>query len=283
MPQADFDWRLLMKSWIILSLLGAVLLLPACSDAAGPAGGAAARGERAAAGGEGPDGPTAAWGRALERYALDGGVDYGGLREDPRDLEAFLLHVARTAPSSLPEAERLALLVNAYNAYVVKAVLDRYPGIRSVRNVDGFFDEQSFRVGGEYRTLDEIETAAREIDERVHFAVVCASTSCPDLRAEAYTGGRIDAQLEEQTERFLADPEKGLRYDAGSNDLYLSSIFKWYAGDFTGGSTVVAFFARGGILDWIVEHLGDRELAETLAQRQPSIKYMDYDWSLNDR
>ena len=70
MPQADFDWRLLMKSWIILSLLGAVLLLPACSDAAGPAGGAAARGERAAAGGEGPDGPTAAWGRALEACAL---------------------------------------------------------------------------------------------------------------------------------------------------------------------------------------------------------------------
>jgi hypothetical protein len=278
MPQADFDWRLPMKSWIILSLLAAVLLQPACSDAAGPAGG-----ERAAAGGQGGGGPTAAWDRVLERYAIDGGIDYGGLREDRRDLEAFLLHVARTAPSSLPEDERLAFLVNAYNAYVVKAVLDRFPGIRSVKNVDGFFDEQTFRVGGEYRTLDDIETTARELDERVHFAVVCASTSCPDLRPEAYTGARVDEQLEEQTERFLADPTKGLRYDEASNDLYLSSIFKWYAGDFTGGSTVVAFFARGGILEWVVEHLGDRGLAETLEEREPSIKYMDYDWSLNDR
>ena len=274
-----------MTRWIILSLLGVVsLALPACGDAQGREGrrAAADEGGGAAAAGGATD-ATAAWDRALAEHSVRGGVDYGGLREDRRDLEAFLLHVARSRPASLPEDERLAFLVNAYNAYVVKAVIDRYPGLRSVRDVDGFFDEQTFRVGGEYRTLDEIETAAREIDERVHFAVVCASTSCPDLRGEAYTGARIDEQLEDQTHRFLADPTKGLRYDAAANDLHLSSIFKWYAQDFTGGSRIVAFFARGGILEWVIEHAGDRDLAETLRKREPSIVYMDYDWSLNDR
>ena len=65
--------------------------------------------------------------------------------------------------------------------------------------------------------------------------------------------------------------------------LHLSSIFKWYAGDFTGGSTVVAFFARGGVLDWVTQHLADRRLAAELRERRPSVKYLDYDWSLNDR
>ena len=270
-----------MKSWIIVCMLGTlVLALPACSDAGGM---------DAAAGSAGKDGNgatgdgTAAWDRVLKRYGEDGGVDYGALREDRDDLDAFLLYAARTKPQELSEPVRLAFLINAYNAYVVKAVLDRYPGIRSVKSVDGFFDGQRFRVGGEEKTLDELEKAARSMDVRVHFAVVCASTSCPDLRGEAYVAPRVDEQLAEQTRSFLSDPSKGLRYDAEDNDLWLSSIFKWYAGDFTGGSTLVAFFARGGVLDWVVDHLGDDGLAATLRRREPSIKYMDYDWSLNDR
>ena len=275
-----------MKSWIIVCLLGTlVLALPACSDADGmeaTADGPGQGGE--GGGGDGTDaGGTAAWDRVLKRHGEDGGVDYGALREDRDDLDAFLLYAARTKPQELSEPERLAFLINAYNAYVVKAVLDRYPGIRSVKSVDGFFDGQRFRVGGEEKTLDEIEKAARAMDVRVHFAVVCASTSCPDLRGEAYVGSRVDEQLADQTRRFLSDPAKGLRYEAEDNDLWLSSIFKWYAGDFTGGSTLVAFFARGGVLDWVIDHLGDEPLAATLRQREPSIKYMDYDWSLNDR
>ena len=80
----------------------------------------------------------------------------------------------------------------------------------------------------------------------------------------------------------LADPGKGLRYDETSNTLWLSSIFKWYAGDFTGGSTVVAFFARGKVLEWVLPYVSD-ELRDTLVERQPSVRYLDYDWSLNDR
>lgn len=226
---------------------------------------------------------TAAWNRALRRHGREGGLDYAGLAADRADLDAFLASLAGVRPEVLSENERLALWINAYNAVVAHFVLERYPGIESVRKVDGFFDRLTYPVAGEERTLDAIETEAREIDPRVHFAVVCASTSCPDLRGEAFTADRIDRQLEEQTAAFLSDPSKGLRYDAAANDLWLSSIFKWYAGDFTGGSTVVAFFARGKVVDWILPHLPDRRLAETIRARDPSVEYLDYDWSLNDR
>ncbi len=281
------------KPGLALTLAAAVLITLACGNATGEPGGDAkgsggemsqpASSGSSSEGNSGSGGGTAAWNRVLQAHAEDGGIDYAAVQEDPGDLEAYLDYVAATDPASLSEDERLAFLTNAYNAYVVKAVLERYPEIESVKNVDGFFDEETHRVGGEAMTLDAIETAAREIDPRVHFTVVCASTSCPDLRDEAYTGERIDEQLEEQTQEFLSDPSKGLRYDAEANDLYLSSIFKWYAQDFTGGSRVVAFFARGGILDWVVENLADDELAATLEERQPSVVYMEYDWSLNDR
>jgi hypothetical protein len=263
-----------------------VLLLPACGDG-GSAAGAAASAQPAATATERAAADLgrchAAWDRVVSRHVVRGGVDYAAVAADRSDLDAFLACVRRIDPARLPEPDRLAFLTNAYNALVVDAVLARYPGIRSVRDVDGFFDEEEHVVGGAKKTLDAVEALAREIDPRVHFAVVCASTSCPDLLDEAFTGAAIDRQLRRQTERFLADRTKGLRYDRQANDLHLSSIFKWYAGDFTGGSTVVAFFARGGVLDWVVEHLGDRRLAGELREREPSVEYLDYDWSLNDR
>lgn len=266
----------------VLALAFALVLLAGCEVAAGPSAAAREAGEEAEVTATGPTGPTAAWDRVLATHVVDGGVDYAALKRDRAGLDAYLSHLRKTDPAALPRDERLAFWINAYNAVVVHFVLQRYPGIESVRKVEGFFDELTFEVGGRELTLDQIESESRGMDPRAHFAVVCASTSCPDLRGEAYVGPRIDAQLEEQTESFLADEEKGLRYDAEDNELYLSSIFKWYAGDFTGGSTVVAFFARGGVRDWVVEHLGDRELARAIEDREPSVQYLEYDWSLND-
>lgn len=264
------------------AVLAAVLAVAGFGEAGGVGvgeGAVAAAGQSAGARGSATD----AWDRVLAEHAVDGGVRYAALKRDRADLDRFLAWVARTDPASLPERERLAFLVNAYNAIAVAAVLERYPGIGSVRDLDGFFDEEEHVVGGRRMTLDEIETAARELDPRVHFAVVCASTSCPDLRGEAYRGATIDRQLREDTEGFLADRSRGLRYDPKANQLHASSIFKWYAGDFTGGSRVVAFFARGGVRDWIAEHVGDPALARTIREREPGVSYMDYDWSLNDR
>jgi len=223
------------------------------------------------------------WNSLLAQHGLDGGLDYAGLAGNEAELDRYLATVATADPEAMAESRRLSFWINAYNAVVAKLVLERYPEITSVRDVDGFFDGLTYRVAGEERTLDAIETEARDSgDPRVHFAVVCASTSCPGLRAEAFVADRLDQQLEEQTGAFLADTTKGLRFDEASGDLYLSSIFKWYAGDFTGGSTVVAFFARGKVVEWLMPHLPS-DLAARIKTADPSVRYLDYDWSLNDR
>ena len=104
----------------------------------------------------------------------------------------------------------------------------------------------------------------------------------PELRFEPFVAEHLDRQLEEQTHAFLADPGKGLRFDRDNGTLWLSSIFMWYADDFTGGSRVVAYFARGRVLDWVLNHLPPQRAAE-IAEHQPRVRYLDYDWSLNDR
>jgi len=228
-------------------------------------------------------GALEAWSRVLSEHVEDGGVDYGALARDRSDLDLYLRSLARARPSEMTKPEAMAFWTNAYNAVVLHHVLERYPGIESVRDVDGFFDELTFPVAGHELTLDAIEERGRDLgDPRVHFAVVCASTSCPDLRGEPYEAGTIDAQLRDQTRRFLSDESKGLRWEPEEDTLWLSSIFKWYAGDFTGGSTVVAFFARGGVFDWVVEH-APPALARKLRGQDPSVRYLDYDWGLNDR
>ncbi|HSL83729.1 MAG TPA: DUF547 domain-containing protein [Thermoanaerobaculia bacterium] len=237
----------------------------------------------APAGAAAADPALEAWRRVLSERVEDGGVDYAALKRDRAGLDLYLRSLAGARPSEMEKPEAIAFWTNAYNAVVLHHVLERYPGIESVRDVDGFFDELTFPVAGEELTLDAIEGRGRDLgDPRVHFAVVCASTSCPDLRGEPYEAGKIDAQLRDQTRRFLSDESKGLRWEPEKNTLWLSSIFKWYAGDFTGGSTLLAFFARGGVLDWVVEH-APPAIARKLRGKDPSVRYMDYDWGLNDR
>lgn len=265
------------KSWSkigsgVIFLVSLVLLCPACVEGSSQAD---SREEGS------PE--VEAWARVLRSYHRSGGLDYAGLESDQADLELYLASLAEAEPAAWAEAEQKAFWSNAYNAVMVHYVLERYPGIESVREIDGIFKELQFTVAGEALTLDEMETRARNLgDPRVHFAVVCASTSCPDLRGEPYRGEEIDRQLDDALRHFLASPTKGLRYDEEANTLWLSSIFKWYAGDFTGGSTVVAFFARGKVLSWLLPNLPP-DLAEKIRQREPKIRYLDYDWSLNDR
>lgn len=259
---------------LFAALLSLGILSPACS-------GAGEAGLETSETMPSPLPSDAPWALVLKSFHDSGGLDYAGLKAAPKDLESYLAGLAEARPEEASREERIAFWSNVYNAVTVKFVLDLYPEIESVKAVDGFFDTRTFPVAGEQLTLDEIEGRARaEGDPRVHFAVVCASTSCPDLRFEPYSGADLDRQLEEQTRTFLADTAKGLRY--AGEDLWLSSIFKWYAGDFTGGSTVVAFFARSKVVDWLLPNLSD-DLAQRIRASDPSVKYLDYDWSLNDR
>lgn len=228
----------------------------------------------------------ARWAEVLADYQVDGGVDYSGLSGDRESLDRYLQDLAQARPETLSAGEQIAFWCNAYNAAVVDLVLERLPEMTSVREIPGFFDELTVLVANRQMTLDEIENAARGLgDPRVHFAVVCASASCPDLWPEPFEGKRIDIQLEQATRRFLANADKGMSWDREGERVLLSSIFKWYAGDFTGGGrlgTAVSFFARGRVLDWVLKELPPL-LADEIRQADPSVEYLDYDWSLNDR
>jgi hypothetical protein len=223
------------------------------------------------------------WARILQHYCIEGGVDYRGLRQARDDLDIFLSLIATAEPASADRHDAMAFWINAYNAIVIGFVLEQYPEIRSVKDVEGFFNRQTAVVAGEEMTLDQIEARALEYgDPRVHFALVCASLGCPDLRDEPYDGEYLDSQLDEQTRMFLLDEGKGLRLAAEAGTLWVSSIFKWYGGDFTGGSTAIAYLRRGRLLEWMADFL-PAALVSAIHSAHPSIRYIEYDWRLNDR
>lgn len=220
-------------------------------------------------------------------------VDYDRMLSERGSLKAYLTElssVSRAEFDGWPQAQRRAFLINAYNAWTVELILTRYPKLESIRDLGSLFSspwkQSFFTLLGEKQSLDGIEhgllRGAADFDEpRIHFAVNCASIGCPALRPEAYRADILDAQLEDQTRRFLSDRTRN-RFDAHGATLYLSRIFDWYAEDFErpyrGGASVGAFAAR------YAEQLGiDAATAQHLAAGEIDIEFLDYDWSLNRR
>lgn len=222
-----------------------------------------------------------AWDLLLKRHVASGLVDYEGFRQDRAALDRYVVSLQDVQPSQLGSREaQLAFWINAYNANVVKGVLDRYP-IASVKEVKGFFDRIRFRVAGRELTLNEIEGEGRALgDWRIHFAVVCASSSCPLLRAEAYAADRLDAQLAEQTRQFLDNPQRGLRIKGGT--LWVSKIFDWYTTDFVPAKELglLRRLTPEKLLSVLAPYLTP-EMGRPVRQRTLELRFMEYDWSLN--
>jgi hypothetical protein len=214
------------------------------------------------------------WDELTERFVAQGRVDYAGVARNRQALDRYLVMLAGADPAQLSsDAERLAFWINAYNACVVKSVLDHQP-LKSVKDVKGFFNRIRFRVAGQDFTLDEIEAEGRKLNDwRVHFAVVCASASCPPIRSEAYTTEWLDAQLTEQVREFLRDGRNGLRLEGST--LWVSSIFKWYAKDFVPGRLTAA-----ALLQLLRPYL-DPAMLQAMGDQALTLKFLPYDWSLN--
>lgn len=221
------------------------------------------------------------WDRLLHTYVHDGSVDYTGLRGAGRtELDAYLGELSSvTSTASWGRNEALAFWIDAYNAWTVKLIVD-HPGVSGIKKITpvGSPWKLSFipmrATGVETISLDDIEHGVirpRFADPRIHVAVVCASVSCPPLRAEAYVGPRVDAQLDEQARAFLADPTRN-GVDGARKVLRLSSIFDWYGKDFEATGGVGAF----------VQKYGPPALAQA-AREGWKVEYMDYDWGLNGR
>lgn len=196
----------------------------------------------------------------------DGRVAYRNLAaQDLPALDAYLAALAAADPEQLPQPEQIAFWINAYNAHAIRAVLDGHDAEGFLAR-KRFFAFRTFPLAGQSRSLDDVEhqiLRQRYREPRIHFALVCASTSCPVLRREAYRGDRLDAQLDEQTRAFLADPRRNQLSNA--DVVRLSSIFKWFAEDFVQSAGSVPEFVR-------------RYQAIPADAR---IEYLDYDWTLN--
>jgi hypothetical protein len=216
-----------------------------------------------------------------------GWVDYPGLQKERARLDQYLTALATANPPSFPnDAERLAFWINAYNAFTLADVLDDvYGKAKSVQDVKGFFNRKKHRIAGAELTLDEIEKRGRDLqDPRIHFAVNCASTSCPKLQRFVFTGAELESQLQKIAREFLGDMTRGMNYDPNRNQVALSSIFKWYAADFTQSNSVVARLkaetSGAELLEMALKYV-PVEVAQFMREKKPTVKYLDYDWSLN--
>lgn len=219
-------------------------------------------------------------------------LDYVGMLADRATLKGYLDALAAVSVDEYQawsKAERLAFLINAYNAFTIELILTKYPDIQSIKELGSLFrspwKQRFFSLLGEKRHLDNLEheliRAPGVFDEpRIHFAVNCASVGCPMLRNEAYTAGRLDSQLEDNMLRFLSDRSRN-RFDPASGRLQVSKIFDWYGEDFELGHQ--GFTSLAGLFSKYAGLLTDStETRQRIESGNYRLAFLDYDWSLND-
>lgn len=231
----------------------------------------------------------------LKQFVADGRVDYQGLKSDQSVLDHYLDSLAGISKATFNTwtgPAQLAFLINLYNAATLKLIIDHYP-IKSIKDIGSFFkgpwDQPVVRLFGETITLDNLEhdIIRKDYSEpRIHLALVCAAKGCPPLRSEAYVADQLDAQLDDQSRRFLASPS-GLRIDRGEKIVYFSSIFKWYGKDFIDRFSPATGFPGLDKTERAVAHFSSGFLSaadgDYLKSGGYSVKYLDYDWSLNEK
>ena len=241
---------------------------------------------------------------ALKKHVDDKGmVNYAALKADRADLDRFarlLAGLKGEAYEKWDEKTKIAFWSNAYNALTLKAIIDNYPikgGFwksriypkNSIRQIPGVWDKLQFLVLGQKMTLNDIEhkqLRARFNEPRIHVALVCAAMSCPPLRNEPYTGKKLDAQLRDQTVRFLAHPRR-FRIDRQAGQVHLSKIFEWFGGDFVktykpAEGVEGRSDAERAVLNFSAAHL-PKEDGDFLRQKKYSVSYLEYDWTLNEQ
>lgn len=216
------------------------------------------------------------YGELLKKYVVDGNVDYKGFKVEEKKLDQYLDILTKVDVDALDRDEQFAHYVNVYNAWTIKLILTKYPDLESIKDLGNIlkspWKKKFVQLKDEVVTLDHVEHDILRPgfkDPRVHFAVNCASRSCPPLRSEPYTGAKLDRQLREMTAAFINDPGQ---YRLEDDTLRVSSIFKWFSEDFNGDVTGFYRQYAQGDLKSKLEALGNRT----------KIKYLDYDWSLND-
>jgi len=206
------------------------------------------------------------WDDLLQKHVdASGMVDYKGFKNDREKLDKYLKMLSSQEPTDdWSTDELLAYYINLYNAYTVDLILKNYP-VKSIKDIDSPWTNEFVKVGDTEISLGGIENSVlRKMNEpRIHFAINCASISCPKLMNWAYTADKIDKQLEKATKEFINSDKN----EISANSAKLSSVFDWYKKDFK---------ENGTIIDYVNQY------SNTKISSGTSITYKDYNWDLNE-
>jgi hypothetical protein len=284
--RGEFARALLLTAWVALS---ACTTVPAPASLTGPAE---------------PGFSHSEFDSFLSRHVSpQGRVDYAAARHDRDDLDRYLARLAAFSPDNAPERfpaedDRLAYWINAYNASAISLVLANMP-IESVEDVPrpaaffflpraaGFFVFQRVVLGEKKVSLYSLENGLirkRFLEPRVHFALNCASNSCPRLPAQAFSAELLDAELEREARRFIGEA-RNVRLDpaTGTGTLHLSSIFDWYEKDFTRWVADRRPELEASLRAYVTLYLAEDTAAAVHDCTDCAVEFIPYDWGLNAR
>ncbi|WP_109098103.1 DUF547 domain-containing protein [Aquimarina sp. AU58] len=209
------------------------------------------------------------WDQALLlNVSDDGKVDYNGFMRDSSQLYRYFKQLSDNPPQeNWTREEKLAYWINAYNAYTIKLVIDSYP-LKSIKDLEDPWGKKFFKIDGVWYSLGELEhKILRKFgDPRIHFAINCASISCPVVWNRAYTADNLNSALDSQTEKFINDPT---RNTITKDKVIVSKIFSWYKRDFKVNG--------GDVKDFINRY------AAIKIEKQPKKGYKEYNWGLNEQ
>jgi len=215
------------------------------------------------------------WNQLLKKHVnSDGRVNYKGFQADSVVLNTYLGYLSENPPpSSASKAEKTAFWINAYNAFTISLITKHYP-IKSIKDIkkgipfiNTVWDIKFIKIGGKTYDLNNIEHSIlrkKLFDPRLHFALNCASTSCPKLLNEAFEAKILEQQLQKAAKNFINDSSKN---ELQASSARLSMIFSWYNGDFTKKSSLIDFI---------------NQYSTTKISPTANIGFKEYDWSLND-
>ena len=209
----------------------------------------------------------ARWNALLQKNVLNNGnVNYGGFQKDSKELKLYLNELSSNSPTKAwSRNATLAYWINVYNAYTVQLILNNYP-IKSIKDIADPWSKKFISIGAKKYSLEEIENnILRKMNEpRIHFAINCASVSCPELLNEAFTESKLEKQFVSVTKNFINDKTKNL---ITSNKIEVSKIFDWFAADFKN---------KGDVIDFLNVY------STIKISSSAKISYKYYNWNLND-
>ena len=207
------------------------------------------------------------WNELLKKYvSVDGSVNYKSFKKQENVLNAYLLELSTQLPQkNWSKNATLAYWINAYNAFTVKLILINYP-IKSIRDLPNPWGKKFFTLSNKKYSLEEVENEIlRKMNEpRIHFAINCASYSCPNLLNEAYTEAKCENQLERAAKAFVNDSNKN---KITTDEVKISQIFNWFAADFK---------KYGSIIDFLNKYTTSE------IDNNAKVKFLEYKWNLNE-